>query len=84
MEASEFLKQCPPFDELKGEHQSWVISQLQSVYLNEENCNDVMTSMRPALFIVRSGIFDLRDADGELIERLESGDLFGYPSSRNY
>ncbi|WP_300316609.1 DUF294 nucleotidyltransferase-like domain-containing protein [Idiomarina sp.] len=80
MEASEFLKQCPPFDELKSEHLSWVISQLQSVYLNEENCNDVMTSMRPALFIVRSGIFDLRDADGELIERLESGDLFGYPS----
>ena len=56
MEASEFLKQCPPFDELKSEHLSWVISQLQSVYLNEENCNDVMTSMRPALFIVRSGI----------------------------
>ncbi|MCA1768162.1 MAG: CBS domain-containing protein [Idiomarina sp.] len=36
--------------------------------------------MRPALFIVRSGVFDLRGADGRLIERLESGDLFGYPS----
>ncbi|MAO67444.1 MULTISPECIES: DUF294 nucleotidyltransferase-like domain-containing protein [Idiomarina] len=80
MEVNAFLKDCPPFDTLSEEQRSWAVSQLQSVYMNEENCNEIMKDMRPALFIVRSGVFDLRGADGRLIERLESGDLFGYPS----
>ena len=80
MEVNAFLKDCPPFDTLSEEQRSWAVSQLQSVYMNEENCNEIMKDMRPALFIVRSGVFDLRGADGRLIERLENGDLFGYPS----
>ncbi|MDV6317017.1 DUF294 nucleotidyltransferase-like domain-containing protein [Idiomarina sp. HP20-50] len=80
MEVDSFLKDCPPFDVLTAEQLQWVVSQLQSVYMNEQNGNDIMRDMRPALFIVRSGVFDLRGPDGHLIERLESGDLFGYPS----
>lgn len=80
MEVNSFLQDCPPFDTLSEEQRSWAVSQLQSVYMNEQNCNDILKDMRPALFIVRSGAFDLRGADGRLIERLESGDLFGYPS----
>lgn len=80
MEVNSFLQDCPPFDTLSEEQRSWAVSQLQSVYMNEQNCNDILKDMRPALFIVRSGVFDLRGADGRLIERLESGDLFGYPS----
>jgi len=80
MEPQNFLQDCPPFDELQAEQRQWAVSQLQSVYMNEQNCNDILKDMRPALFIVRSGVFDLRGSAGRLIERLESGDLFGYPS----
>ncbi|MCK7460546.1 DUF294 nucleotidyltransferase-like domain-containing protein [Idiomarina aminovorans] len=80
MEVNSFLKDCPPFDILSEEQQSWAVSQLQSVYMNDANCNEILNDMRPALFIVRSGVFDLRGVDGQLIDRLESGDLFGYPS----
>lgn len=80
MEPDQFLVDCPPFDGLSQSQRQWAVSQLQSVYMNEANCNDILQQMRPALFIVRSGAFDLRGADGRLIERLESGDLFGYPS----
>ena len=80
MEPDNFLQDCPPFDELEAEQRRWAVSQLQSVYMNEQNCNAIMLDMRPALFIVRSGAYDLRTGDGRLIDRLESGDLFGYPS----
>ena len=74
MEVNSFLQDCPPFDTLAEEQRSWAVSQLQSVYMNDQNCNDILKDMKPALFIVRSGVFDLRGADGRLIERLESGD----------
>lgn len=80
MEVNSFLQDCPPFDTLSEEQRSWAVSQLQSVYMNDQNCNDILKDMKPALFIVRSGAFDLRGSEGRLIERLESGDLFGYPS----
>ncbi|RUO45114.1 DUF294 nucleotidyltransferase-like domain-containing protein [Idiomarina aquatica] len=80
MEPDKFLTDCPPFDGLEAEQRQWAVSQLQSVYMNEDNCNDILRQMRPALFIVRSGVYDLRGSDGRLIERLESGDLFGFPS----
>lgn len=80
MEPNNFLADCPPFDELSEDILNWVVSQLQSVYMNDQNCNDMLKQMHPALFIVRSGVYDLRASDGRLIERLESGDLFGYPS----
>ncbi|WP_241968746.1 DUF294 nucleotidyltransferase-like domain-containing protein [Idiomarina tyrosinivorans] len=76
----DFLQQCPPFDQLKADELDWAISQLQSVYMNEQNANEVLRDCRPALFIVRSGVFDLRSQQGRLLERLEVGDLFGYPS----
>lgn len=80
MEPESFLLDCPPFDALDADQRQWAVSQLQSVYMNDANCNEIMHDMRPALFIVRSGAYDLRGSDGRLIERLESGDLFGYPS----
>ena len=80
MEPDNFLQDCPPFDALEAEQRRWAVSQLQSVYMNEQNCNEIMHDMRPALFIVRSGVYDLRSGEGRLIDRLESGDLFGFPS----
>ncbi len=44
---------------------------MQSTYMNADNCNEIMRDCSPALFIVRSGVFDLKGKDGTLVERLE-------------
>lgn len=79
-EVENFLADCPPFDQLDTELRQWAIRQMQAAYVNEHNANDIVKEARPALFIVRSGVYDLRAADDRLIDRLEQADLFGYPS----
>ncbi|RUO65901.1 DUF294 nucleotidyltransferase-like domain-containing protein [Pseudidiomarina planktonica] len=79
-EVENFLADCPPFDQLDTELRQWAIRQMQAAYVNEHNANDIVKEARPALFIVRSGVYDLRAADDRLIDRLEEADLFGYPS----
>ncbi|MEX1221163.1 MAG: DUF294 nucleotidyltransferase-like domain-containing protein [Idiomarina sp.] len=79
-EVENFLADCPPFDQLDTELRQWAIRQMQAAYVNEHNANDIVKESRPALFIVRSGVYDLRAADDRLIDRLEQADLFGYPS----
>ncbi|EKE82095.1 DUF294 nucleotidyltransferase-like domain-containing protein [Idiomarina xiamenensis] len=75
-----FFADCPPFDELNEQHRRWAVRQIQAVYMNADNCNELLKQLHPALFVVRSGIFDLRDQQQRLLERLEAGDLFGFPS----
>jgi len=79
-EVQRFLLDCPPFDELSGEQRQWVAQNIKAAYVNEHNVNDLFKQHSPALYIVRSGGFDLLAPDGHLIERLESHDLFGFPS----
>lgn len=79
-EVQRFLLDCPPFDELSGEQRQWVAQNIKAAYVNEHNVTDLFKQHSPALFIVRSGGFDLLAPDGHLIERLESHDLFGFPS----
>ena len=80
MDIERFLTDCPPFDDLTEQQRTWSVNQMQSTYMNADNCNEIMRDCSPALFIVRSGVFDLKGKDGTLVERLEQGDLFGYPS----
>ncbi|WP_417685317.1 DUF294 nucleotidyltransferase-like domain-containing protein [Pseudidiomarina gelatinasegens] len=75
-----FLLDCPPFDELDSEQRQWVAQQIKAAYLNEHNVDALFKQHSPALYIVRSGGFDLLAPDQHVIERLESHDLFGYPS----
>uniref|UniRef100_UPI003A968F89 DUF294 nucleotidyltransferase-like domain-containing protein n=1 Tax=Pseudidiomarina sp. TaxID=2081707 RepID=UPI003A968F89 len=75
-----FLLDCPPFDELDSEQRQWVAQQIKAAYVNEHNVDALFKQHSPALYIVRSGGFDLLAPDQHVIERLESHDLFGYPS----
>jgi CBS domain-containing protein len=75
-----FLLDCPPFDQLDGEQRQWIAGQIKAAYVNEHNVDSFFKSYSPALYIVRSGGFDLFTPEGQLIERLESHDLFGFPS----
>ncbi|WP_404408501.1 DUF294 nucleotidyltransferase-like domain-containing protein [Pseudidiomarina marina] len=79
-EVQRFLLDCPPFDELTGEQRQWVAQNIDAAYVNEHNVDALFKQHSPALYIVRSGGFDLLAPDGHLIERLESHDLFGFPS----
>jgi len=79
-EVQRFLLDCPPFDELTGEQRQWVAQNINAAYVNEYNVDELFKQHSPALYIVRSGGFDLLAPDGHLIERLESHDLFGFPS----
>ncbi|RUO61825.1 DUF294 nucleotidyltransferase-like domain-containing protein [Pseudidiomarina insulisalsae] len=79
-ELNRFLLDCPPFDLLSDDKRQWVAAQVKAVYLNEHNVDELFKNYSPALYIVRSGAFDLLAPDGDLIERLESHDLFGFPS----
>jgi len=79
-ELKRFLQDCPPFDGLADEDLSSVSRQMLGFYLNEHTIEQLFTQHSPALYIVRSGAFDLLAPDGHVIERLEQHDLFGYPS----
>ncbi len=79
-ELQRFLLDCPPFDELDAEQRLAAIEQMQAVYLNKHNVESLFKEHSPALYIVRSGVFDLIAPDDTVIERLESHDLFGFPS----
>jgi CBS domain-containing protein len=79
-ELNRFLLDCPPFDQLSSEQRQWAAGQIKAAYLNEHNVDELFSAHSPALYIVRSGGFDLLAPDGALIERLESHDLFGFPS----
>lgn len=79
-EVQRFLLDCPPFDELTGDQRQWVAQNIDAAYVNEHNVDALFKQHSPALYIVRSGGFDLLAPDGHLIERLESHDLFGFPS----
>lgn len=79
-ELNRFLLDCPPFDQLSAEQRQWAAGQIKAAYINEHNVDELFREHSPALYIVRSGGFDLLAPDGALIERLESHDLFGFPS----
>ncbi len=71
----DFLKTCLPFDELDESELVTVAGQLEIQYhrkgavFKQNNCD-------PGLRILRTGAAELKDADGELIERLEEGESF--------
>jgi CBS domain-containing protein len=79
-EMKRFLQDCPPFDGLDDELLSAAIRQMLGFYVNQHTLDQLFAQHSPALYIVRSGAFDLLAPDGHMIERLEQHDLFGYPS----
>ena len=75
-----FLMQTPPFDGLEAEQLQLALDKLQAVYVCHDNRKEIMQPDVHQLYLVRSGAYDLVDKDGQHLDRLEPGDLFGYPS----
>ena len=80
MEAIEFIRQTPPFDQLPPESLLRVQQALDRLEV-AEGARIIEQGGAPSTYlnIVRSGVVELR-ANGQVRQVLEPGDPFGYPS----
>ncbi|TVL08483.1 cyclic nucleotide-binding protein [Shewanella algae] len=75
-----FLQQTVPFDELPQPLLEQCCRTIGIGYYSKSMKAVPLDSANPMLYIVRSGAFEVRDAEGELLDRLGEGDCFGFPS----
>lgn len=86
MDASElqpimqFLQQRVPFLSLDEEALLSGCRSLTIGYYSKASAFVPLDPLHPQLYIVRSGAFEVRDINGELLDRLGEGDYFGFPS----
>lgn len=75
-----FLHRCAPFDRLSDTLLQYCQRHLTLHYLCQDNVLEVVPRDKPQLYLIKQGTFDLIGSNRQLIERLEPGDIFGYPS----
>lgn len=79
-EVAQFVCMQAPFSMLHDSACEYFVSHIDSVYLTRENQAQWLQTQTPKLFLIRSGLYDLVDAKGDVVKRLAQGDYFGYPS----
>jgi CBS domain-containing protein len=79
-EVAQFVCMQAPFSMLHDSACEYFVSHIDSVYLTRENQAQWLQTQTPKLFLIRSGLYDLEDAKGDVVKRLAQGDYFGYPS----
>lgn len=77
---AQILKEIPPFDVLDTHDFQFAFEQMSAFYLSQASREEIIQSGRSLLYLVRSGTYDLVSPEGKALERLERGDLFGFPS----
>ncbi|RTR34139.1 DUF294 nucleotidyltransferase-like domain-containing protein [Shewanella atlantica] len=77
---TEFIKAQVPFDTLDLATLERCCKSLSVGYYSKLSAFVPLDESHPQLYIVRSGAFEVRDNDGELLDRLGEGDYFGFPS----
>ncbi|KFZ36685.1 cyclic nucleotide-binding protein [Shewanella mangrovi] len=75
-----FLAEIAPFNELSADLLVLCCRRISIGYYSKASKAVPLSSDNPMLYIVRSGAFEVRDADDELVDRLGEGDYFGFPS----
>ncbi|MGL4474338.1 MAG: DUF294 nucleotidyltransferase-like domain-containing protein [Shewanella sp.] len=76
----QFLHGLVPFDGLSRELCEQVARRLQIRYYSVNQRHVMLSPDCLNLHIVRSGAFEVKDAQGELLDRLGEGDYFGFPA----
>jgi len=71
----DFLAETLPFSALPADDRLDVAQRLSVDYI-PRHANEPL-ALAPTLYIIRTGAFELRTAEGELLERLGEHDLFG-------
>lgn len=79
-ELDAFVRTLPPFDRLTEREHTALIKRMDSVYVSAQNQAVVLKDKLAALYIVRSAVVDRLDEQGQVAERLESGDMLGQVS----
>ncbi|MDN3378907.1 MULTISPECIES: DUF294 nucleotidyltransferase-like domain-containing protein [unclassified Pseudoalteromonas] len=79
-EVAQFVKIQTPFSQIDSSAADYFVTHVDSIYLTRENQSQWLQSDSPKLFLIRSGLYDLVDAKGDVITRLTQGDYFGFPS----
>lgn len=74
------LRETPPFDVLNDLDFAFALENMAAMYLSTESREEIIRSGSVLLYLVRSGTYDLVSQDNRRLERLEQGDLFGFPS----
>ena len=75
-----FLKDIRPFSALSDSQLQNAASSITISYHRAGSDDQILDYEHPTLFIVRSGVFDVKDQQGELIDRVSTGGFFGFVS----
>lgn len=79
-EVCQFLSDCVPFDQLEDELLERAAAAVKIAYYRQSTRPDLFQKNDPQLFIVRSGAFEIRAEDGSLVDQVDVGAYFGFPS----
>lgn len=79
-EIRDYLRACVPFDQLPEELLARAAQSIQISYYRKGSQANVLDYEKPQLYIVRTGAFELRSESGQLVDRVDEGGYFGYPS----
>lgn len=77
---TDFIQGLVPFDTLSNSALNRCCKSLSVGYYSKASAFVPLDETDPQLYIVRSGAFEVRNDDGELLDRLGEGDYFGFPS----
>lgn len=79
VEIRDFLEQRSPFDALPDERLNLLSKMLEIRYLRRDRAFPPEDAVGNHLYIIRSGVIDLLDEKGNLIEKLDEGDIYTIP-----
>src|SRR5688500_16374906 len=77
VEIRDFLAQHAPFDALPQPVLDRLVSRLEVRYVRRGTLILGVGQPTDVMYVLRSGAVDIRDRDGDLVERSESGTSFG-------
>jgi CBS domain-containing protein len=80
LEIRDYLASLAPFDELEDSLLKLAAENIQITYFSKASPTCKLDYSKPSLYIVRTGAFEIRSKDGELLERIQADSFFGYPS----
>lgn len=75
----QFLSQCPPFSSLSASNLDRLLKKLEISYERAGSGIDTAV-LASELCVLRSGSVEVKDVNGHFIDRLSSGDSFGFQS----
>lgn len=79
-EVVHFLKKIRPFSHLSDQSLFMASRSVKTTYHRAGGPEQILDYENPTLFIVRAGAFDVRNADGDLLDRVIEGGFFGFVS----